>query len=145
MSTPCLTYVTSGDFPGLASKTMFVALFVAYHSYTREEHTLWSDDQCTVSAQACLRTRFHTVVTQVNVDDVMAFLDRSFDTAEDAVMHLGRVFKKPSEMNLPLRPGEDETPPVTKKERVVVLGTGWGGHAISKVRSCLIPLGKLYC
>lgn len=47
-------------------------------------------------------------------------------------MHVSRAFKPAAKMNLPLEPG-DEPLTATKKERVVILGTGWGGHAISKV------------
>lgn len=71
--------------------------------------------------------------SQVNADDVLAFADRAIDTAEDIFMHASRAFKPAAKMNLPLEPG-DEPLVATKKERVVVLGTGWGGHAISKVR-----------
>lgn len=69
---------------------------------------------------------------QVNAEDVLAFADRAVDTAEDAFLHLGRIFKKPAQMTLPIDPGAQPLP-AAKKERVVVLGTGWGGHALSKV------------
>lgn len=52
-------------------------------------------------------------------------------------MHATRAFMPAAKMNLPLSSDDQEEPPLltaTKKERIVVLGTGWGGHAISKVR-----------
>lgn len=67
-------------------------------------------------------------------DDVLAFADRGLDTAEDAFMHARRMFEPAAKMNLPLKAEDGEPLPATKKERLVVLGTGWGGHAISKVR-----------
>ncbi|CBN78336.1 NADH dehydrogenase (ubiquinone) [Ectocarpus siliculosus] len=71
---------------------------------------------------------------KVSPEDVLAFADRAIDTAEDVFMHATRAFKPAARMNLPLQDGEDAPPlTATKKERIVVLGTGWGGHAISKV------------
>lgn len=78
-----------------------------------------------------------TTNTQVSPEDVLAFADRTIDTIEDVFMHATRAFMPAAKMNLPLSSeGQEEPPPLraTKKERVVVLGTGWGGHAISKVR-----------
>lgn len=71
---------------------------------------------------------------QINTADVLAFADRAIDTAEDALMHATRAFQPAAKMNLPLKSGEDKPLTATKRERIVVLGTGWGGHAISKVR-----------
>lgn len=66
---------------------------------------------------------------------MLAFADRAIDTAEDIFMHATRAFKPAEKMNLPLSDGDGKPPlTATKKERIVVLGTGWGGHAISKVR-----------
>lgn len=73
------------------------------------------------------------MILQINTEDVLAFADRTIDTVEDMVMHAARMFKKPAKMNLPMKPG-DQPLKAKKKERVVVLGTGWGGHAISKVK-----------
>lgn len=69
---------------------------------------------------------------QVSSDDLLALADRAIDTAEDIFMHASRAFAPAEAMNLPLTPG-DEPLTATKKPRIVVLGTGWGGHAISKV------------
>ncbi|CAM9093564.1 unnamed protein product [Ascophyllum nodosum] len=69
-----------------------------------------------------------------STEDILAFADRAIDTAEDAFMHASRMFKPAAVMNLPLSPGDEpRAATATKKERIVVLGTGWGGHAISKV------------
>ncbi|CAM9357939.1 unnamed protein product [Ectocarpus fasciculatus] len=71
---------------------------------------------------------------KVSPEDVLAFADRTIDSVEDVFMHATRAFKPAARMNLPLQDGEDKPPlTATKKERIVVLGTGWGGHAISKV------------
>eukprot|EP00904_Undaria_pinnatifida_P012839 jgi/Undpi1/8686/HiC_scaffold_25.g11151.m1 len=69
---------------------------------------------------------------KVSSDDLLALADRAIDTAEDIFMHASRAFAPAEAMNLPLTPG-DEPLTATKKPRIVVLGTGWGGHAISKV------------
>ena len=68
---------------------------------------------------------------------MLAFADRTIDTVEDVFMHATRAFMPAAKMNLPLSDDDlNEPPPLsaTTKERIVVLGTGWGGHAISKVR-----------
>eukprot|EP00752_Nemacystus_decipiens_P005671 g5132.t1 len=73
---------------------------------------------------------------KVSPEDVLAFADRTIDTIEDVFMHATRAFMPAAKMNLPLSSDGQEEPPLltaTKKERIVVLGTGWGGHAISKV------------
>lgn len=72
------------------------------------------------------------IYVQVSSEDILAFADRAIDTAEDVFMHASRAFAPAEKMNLPLTPG-DEPLTATKKQRLVVLGTGWGGHAISKV------------
>ena len=77
---------------------------------------------------------------QVSPEDILAFADRTIDTIEDVFMHATRAFMPAAKMNLPLSSDGQEEPPLltaTKKERIVVLGTGWGGHAISKVRVLL--------
>lgn len=78
---------------------------------------------------------------QVSPEDILAFADRTIDTIEDVFMHATRAFMPAAKMNLPLSSDGQEEPPLltaTKKERIVVLGTGWGGHAISKVRVLLL-------
>lgn len=61
--------------------------------------------------------------------DIFAFLDRSLDTLEDAGMHLSRLWRP---LELESR-GRLTAKPATGKPRVIVVGTGWGGHALSKV------------
>ena len=71
---------------------------------------------------------------QVSSEDILAFADRAMDTAEDVFMHASRAFAPAEKMNLPLTPSSGDEPlTATKKQRLVVLGTGWGGHAISKL------------
>ncbi|CAM9349280.1 unnamed protein product, partial [Choristocarpus tenellus] len=74
------------------------------------------------------------VMWKVKVDpaDMLALADRTLDTIEDATMHLRRVFSPPASTSISQSPDEDRMLDGVKP-RIVVLGTGWGGHALSKV------------
>mmetsp|Transcript_6116 Transcript_6116/g.12256 ORF Transcript_6116/g.12256 Transcript_6116/m.12256 type:complete len:703 (+) Transcript_6116:114-2222(+) len=60
-------------------------------------------------------------------------LERTFDTAEDIMMHLRR-----SPLMGPMRKLANQTSVLTnvKRKTVVVLGSGWGAHALMKVSDC---------
>ncbi|CAM9865724.1 unnamed protein product, partial [Discosporangium mesarthrocarpum] len=67
----------------------------------------------------------------IDPDDMLALADRTMDTLEDAVMHLRRAYAPRASITVPR--ATDDGGKGRAKPRLVVLGTGWGGHAISKV------------
>jgi len=67
---------------------------------------------------------------QLVLGDIFLLVDRTLDTVEDIGVHLRRATER--DMDKRFRKDRLERKDETKK-RVMVLGTGWGGHAISKV------------
>lgn len=67
---------------------------------------------------------------QLVLADLFLLVDRTLDTVEDAGVHLRRATER--DMDRRFRRDRLEKKDETKK-RVMVLGTGWGGHAVSKV------------
>ncbi len=64
------------------------------------------------------------------LNDLLLLVDRTLDTVEDVGVHLRRAVGR----DIDRRFRKDRlTRKAGDKPRVVVLGTGWGGHAVSKV------------
>lgn len=62
--------------------------------------------------------------------DLFLLFDRTLDTVEDIGVHLRRATER--DMDRRFRRDRLTTKAGTKK-RVMILGTGWGGHAVTKV------------
>jgi len=67
---------------------------------------------------------------QLVLGDIFLLVDRTLDTVEDVGVHLRRATER--DIDKRFRRDRLERKDETKK-RVMVLGTGWGGHAVSKV------------
>lgn len=71
-------------------------------------------------------------------NDLLLLFDRALDTVEDIGVHLRRA----TERDLDRRFRKDRLSVKRgDKPRVLILGTGWGGHAVAKV----IDTGKCVC
>ncbi|CAM9502307.1 unnamed protein product [Phaeothamnion confervicola] len=66
---------------------------------------------------------------EVDLNDALAFLDRSLDTLEDAAQHASRLWRPIDAAERSRQPSKNKG----GKPRIIVIGTGWGGHALSKV------------
>ncbi|CAM9706741.1 unnamed protein product [Chrysoparadoxa australica] len=73
---------------------------------------------------------------ELDFNDAVAFAGRALDTVEDAALHFKRMIFPAGPTPTPLE-DTPETPEAGKKRtgkpRIVVIGCGWGGHAMSKV------------
>lgn len=77
------------------------------------------------------RLRHHLALA----DDLVQISDEVLNTVEDAALHFGRVppwLTKP-DVDKPNVQETNAASTAQKRKRVVVLGTGWGAHALSKI------------
>jgi len=73
---------------------------------------------------------FLNQIGQLDARTLERISDAAFDTFEDAYLHFRREFESPKDRKLRLLQMDLNR---KKKRRIVVLGFGWAGHAISKI------------
>lgn len=115
----------------------FASCFLSFPQHSKTSSRFSFSSPSSPSSPPPLPPNANTNTNQMELilKDLMVLFDRALDTIEDIGVHLRRATERDIQARFGSISNRKER--LTKKRsnlpRVVILGTGWGGHAIAKV------------